>query len=172
MRSARLLVLVMAMALLVAACGDESDDGDIAADDASGAGGTQEAGSADATVALADTALGKVLVDAEGMTLYLFKQDQPGESNCAGGCAQLWPPVTVDGEARAGDGVAGAELTTVARGDGSSQVAYHGMPLYRYAKDMKPGDTTGQGVGGVWFVVGPDGNAVAKTATSTPGISY
>jgi predicted lipoprotein with Yx(FWY)xxD motif len=173
MRRTRMLAISLAIVttLAAAACGD-TNDGDVAADEGGAAGATQEAGATAATVALADTPLGNVLVDAEGMTLYLFKQDQPGKSNCAGGCAQMWPPVTVDGEARAGDGVSATDLTTVARDDGSTQVAYHGMPLYRYAKDTKSGDTNGHGVGGVWFVVGADGKAVAKTATTTPGISY
>jgi len=32
-----------------------------------------------------------------------------------------------------------------------------GWPLYYYASDGEPGDTTGQGGNDVWWVLGPDG---------------
>lgn len=98
--------------------------------------------------------LGNFLVDGKGMTLYLFTNDTPGVSNCSGGCLQAWPPLLVDGDPAAGEGVAG-KLGVIVRADGSRQVTYNDMPLYYYAADSKPGDTTGQGVGGVWFVVEP-----------------
>lgn len=104
---------------------------------------------------------GEILVDAEGMTLYMFDSDSQGsgESTCTGGCLDAWPPLAVDGEAAAGDGVT-AELTTFEREDGDSQVAANGWPLYYYATDAEPGDVEGQGANDVWWVLGPDGEPI------------
>lgn len=89
-----------------------------------------------------------VLVDNKGMTLYTFDNDQPGVSNCYGGCASSWPPFV----ARSGAGADG-DFSLVTRKDGSAQWAFKGKPLYYWAGDAKPGDMTGDGVGGVWHVV-------------------
>lgn len=89
-----------------------------------------------------------VLVDGKGMTLYTFDKDAPGVSNCYGGCASSWPPFI----AKSGAGANG-DFTLVQRKDGSAQWAFKGMPLYYWAGDAKPGDTTGDGVGGVWHAV-------------------
>ncbi len=103
-----------------------------------------------------DPKLGTILVDPKGMTLYTFKNDQSGSSSCTGTCAQIWPPLTVSQGATpmASSGASGT-LATIQRPDGTTQVTYNGMPLYNYSKDSKPGDTNGQGVGGVWFVAKP-----------------
>ena len=103
-----------------------------------------------------DAKLGKFLAGENGMTLYVFKKDTANVSNCFNGCAQAWPPFTLDAgeQVKAGAGVTGA-LTTFARSDGTMQVAYKGAPLYYYATDTKAGDVTGQNVGGVWFVAAP-----------------
>jgi predicted lipoprotein with Yx(FWY)xxD motif len=103
-----------------------------------------------------DAKLGKFLAGENGMTLYVFKKDTANVSNCSNGCAQAWPPFTLDAgeQVKAGAGVTGA-LTTFARSDGTMQVAYKGAPLYYYATDTKAGDVTGQNVGGVWFVAAP-----------------
>jgi predicted lipoprotein with Yx(FWY)xxD motif len=101
---------------------------------------------------------GDVLVGADGMTLYAFQQDTPGDgkSTCSGGCTQNWPPLTVEGEPTAGEAVT-AELTTFERETGEQQVAAGGWPLYRFAGDEVPGDANGQGINGVWWVVAPNG---------------
>jgi len=102
-----------------------------------------------------DAALGAILTDAEGMTLYLFTQDTvANESACSGGCAENWPPFSPEGDLTLPDGVEG-ELTRFDREDGASQVAYNGIPLYYWVNDTAPGDTTGQGVGDVWYIVPP-----------------
>jgi predicted lipoprotein with Yx(FWY)xxD motif len=92
------------------------------------------------------------------MTLYTFTPDKSatGKSVCNGDCATNWPPFTVDSkdELKAGSGVTGA-LDVITRDDGSMQATYNGMPLYYFAADKKAGDTTGQGVGGKWFVAAP-----------------
>lgn len=112
----------------------------------------------------ADSDLGTILVDADGFTLYVFTNDTAGESTCYEGCADLWPPV-------AGDTAIGSDLDaslfgTTARTDGTEQLTVNGQPLYRYTPDAAPGDTTGQDVGGVWFVVGVDGNMIGGPEAS------
>ena len=103
-----------------------------------------------------DAKLGKFLAGEDGKTLYIFKKDTANVSNCSAGCAQAWPPFTLDAgeQVKAGAGITGA-LTTFARSDGTMQVAYKGAPLYYYATDTKAGDVTGQNVNGVWFVATP-----------------
>ncbi len=98
--------------------------------------------------------LGKFLTDEKGMTLYLFTKDTPGVSNCSGKCLTAWPPLLTGGAPRADDGVVG-KLGTITLADGTLQVTYNDMPLYYYISDVAPGDTVGQNVGGVWFVVAP-----------------
>jgi predicted lipoprotein with Yx(FWY)xxD motif len=110
-----------------------------------------------------DPKLGNILVDGKGMTLYLFKKDTEGVSNCSAGCLQAWPPFVTQGHPTLGPGVDTSHVGTATLADGRKIVTYEGMPLYYYVKDTKPGDTTGQGVGGVWFVVPPTG----KSSTSS-----
>lgn len=154
MRRFGLLALVALLAL--GACGDD-EDGDAGASQPTTSveetTTTSAAASAAATVGVRETPLGRVLVDGAGMTLYRFTRDSAGTSACEGGCAQVWPPLAASGQPVAGDGVDGSKLSTITRADGSMQVAYGGMPLYTYAQDTAPGDTKGEGVGGVWFVV-------------------
>lgn len=95
-----------------------------------------------------DTGLGSVLVDESGMTLYSFDKDEPNKTNCYDQCAINWPPFL----AATGD-MAEGDYTIIERTDGAKQWAYEGMPLYYWIKDDNPGDTTGDGVGGVWHVV-------------------
>jgi predicted lipoprotein with Yx(FWY)xxD motif/plastocyanin len=118
---------------------------------------------------VATSSLGDILVDAKGMTLYLFKNDTDGESTCYDSCATNWPPLLSEGQPQAGEGINSALLGTVARTDGSMQVVYNKMPLYYFAKDTAPGDTTGQEVGDVWYVVSPAGEAVESEGESKEG---
>ena len=97
---------------------------------------------------------GTYLVDSEGMALYLFTNDSPGTSTCYDQCAENWPPFTAEEPLTLPDGVPG-ELTTIERDDGTQQVAYNGWPLYYWVQDEEPGDTTGHGVGDVWYLVEP-----------------
>jgi predicted lipoprotein with Yx(FWY)xxD motif len=99
--------------------------------------------------------LGDILVDASGMSLYMYTKDQPGVSNCYDQCAAAWPPLLTTLATPAGPDAVAAGLGTTTRNDGSMQVTYNGMPLYYWASDKTPGDTTGQNVGGVWFLVNP-----------------
>jgi len=93
---------------------------------------------------------GKTFVDAQGMTLYTFDKDTVGKSACNGTCAKLWPPLL----AKAGASGSG-DWTVITRSDGLKQWAYKGKPLYTWSKDMKPGDTTGDGIKMVWHVAQP-----------------
>jgi len=110
----------------------------------------------DTAVKVADKAgIGKFLAcDVSGMTLYYFKKDSPGKSACEGDCLAKWPLYYVD-KVAVKDGLDVKNFTTFTRGDGKKQIAYKGMPLYFFAGDKKPGDTNGQGVKDVWYVVNP-----------------
>src|SRR3954454_2249255 len=113
-----------------------------------------------ATVSVASTGLGSVLVDSKGRTLYLFEKDAGAMSSCAGACATLWPPLRVKSMPTAGGGAKASLVSSSARPDGGTQVTYNGHPLYRYAGDMKPGDTKGQDLtayGASWYALGPAG---------------
>ena len=100
--------------------------------------------------------LGDFLITADGMTLYAFAKDEAGKSACAGDCAKAWPPLKVMEKDRLAAGAAiKGKLETIKREDGGLQVTYNGVPLYVYAKDLVPGDATGQNVGNAWVVVKP-----------------
>ncbi|KOX15596.1 lipoprotein [Saccharothrix sp. NRRL B-16348] len=102
--------------------------------------------------------MGEVVQDGDGRTLYRFDKDtpDPAKSNCEGQCAVTWPPVLSNGTPQL-QGVDPALVSTVKRADGTDQVTLDGWPLYTYAKDEAPGQWKGQGVGGTWFVVQPNG---------------
>lgn len=114
-------------------------------------------------------ALGAIVTDAEGRTLYRFDQDtaDPSVSNCAGDCAAKWPPALAGSTVRV-DGVARELVGTVTRADGTKQLTLNGWPLYRFAKDTKAGDTLGQGVGGTWFAATPEGGKAAEKSAVEP----
>ena len=111
-----------------------------------------------------DAALGQFLADEKGMTLYLFTQDDKNTSNCYDACAQSWPPLLSAGQPKGLDGVNASLLGATQRKDGAMQVTYNGYPLYYFAKDEKAGDTKGQGVKDVWYVISASGEMV-KAAT-------
>ena len=125
-----------------------------------GASGEATDDAAVITVEVAETDAGPSLVGPDGRTLYIFTRDTEGTSNCADDCAALWPPFEVEAGATVepGEGVSG-DLAIIERDDGTSQVTHDGMPLYYYAEDAEPGDATGEGVGGVWFIASPEGQA-------------
>jgi predicted lipoprotein with Yx(FWY)xxD motif len=125
------------------------------------------------TVDLRSTAFGKVLVSANGHTLYLFRHDHGTKSTCYGACATNWPPLlTTVLKVSGGSGVKGALLGTTRRTNGKLQVTYHGHPLYWFFLDKKAGQTKGQGLnfyGGKWYIVNANGVAVTKKPASTAG---
>jgi predicted lipoprotein with Yx(FWY)xxD motif len=120
-----------------------------------------------ATVQVKATSLGKVLVGANGHTLYLFMHDKAGKSLCKGACAAFWPPLTVTAKPVAGTGVKASMLGWTKRSDGKLQVTYNHHPLYRFSLDKKAGQVNGEGVnhfGGLWWAVSARGLAVKKAA--------
>jgi predicted lipoprotein with Yx(FWY)xxD motif len=110
---------------------------------------------------IGSTKLGQVLVDSNGLTVYLFLADKGTMSSCnSASCLQYWPPVLTTGAPQAGSGVTASLLGTTARADGTTQVTYAGHPLYRFINDKAAGEATGQGVnafGAPWYVVSPSG---------------
>ncbi len=153
--------VLLAGGLFLAACGSTT----AATGGSSGSSGsTQSTMAHSATVMTASNpSLGTILVDSSGMTLYRFDQDTGGKSTCTGSCATLWPPLLVPAGQSTPVGASGVTgLGTTTRSDGGVQVTYQGSPLYRYSPDQAPGQTKGNGIGGVWHVV---------TVTATSGTS-
>lgn len=175
MRSPKWLALAAVVpAVAVAAAGCGSSGSSTGATVSGGAAAARHA--AAATVNLRSTGLGRIVVDRNGRTLYLFEADHGGKSACSGACATNWPPLLAKGKPSAGKGVSQAKLATIVRSGGARQVTYAGHPLYRFAGDQAPGDTTGQGLdafGAEWYVVGAGGQKVehaqggATTSSST-----
>lgn len=110
--------------------------------------------------------VGTVLVDSEGMTVYLFTPDQGTESTCYGGCEAAWAPVVAEGKPTAGEGAMSSALGTTKRKDGTMQVTYNGHPLYTFSGDSAPGEANGQEDDGTWFVLDEAGEAVEGGAPS------
>ncbi|SCL57062.1 hypothetical protein [Micromonospora chersina] len=110
--------------------------------------------------------MGQVVTDQDGWVLYRFDKDSadPPQSNCVDKCAQVWPPALTDGNPQL-QGVSDDKVGTVTRQDGTRQLTIGGWPVYRYIGDKKPGQWKGQGVGGTWFVVDPNGK---KNLTCLP----
>ena len=122
------------------------------------------------SIALRQTKLGKVVVDAGGRTLYLFLSDTKGRSTCYDGCARVWPPALIEGKPTPGPGIIAGKLRAVARrGTRLRQLVYNNHPLYRVDADQKPGDTEGQGVFNTWFAVGSEGKQVGKASKDGGG---
>jgi predicted lipoprotein with Yx(FWY)xxD motif len=130
--------------------------------------------SSGAFVALGKTALGTVLVDARGRTLYLFDKDKRGKSACYGACAAYWPPLLSSAKPRQGKGVRASLLGLTTRTDGKRQVTYAGHPLYRFIGDKQAGQTTGEGLtdfGAAWDAIAASGRAVEPTTSDSAGAS-
>ncbi|HEU0241635.1 MAG TPA: hypothetical protein VFR11_20595 [Micromonosporaceae bacterium] len=124
-------------------------------------------GSGSSTVMSHSGPSGTYLTDGNGKTLYLFAGDTGTSSTCTAGCAQLWPPFTVSGQATAGSGATASDLGTTKRSDGKTQVTYNGHPLYYYAGDSSAGQTNGEGsnqFGAEWWMVDASGNAIQSGA--------
>ena len=117
-----------------------------------------------ATISVRKTKLGRILVDAQGRTLYDFVKDKNDRSACAGACAKFWPPLMTTGKPKAGKGVHAKLLGTTVRKAGR-QVTYDNHPLYTYAGDNKAGQTNGKGstnFGAPWGVLAPNGHQITK----------
>lgn len=182
------------LALLLAACGSSGSNTNAgaayggsgmgtspSASAVSGAGTTSGMGSKTVTLTIKATSIGKVLTNAQGDTLYWYSKDtKDGPSTCTGGCAAEWPMVAGHAVAASGVKLAG-EVGTVTDAGGTTQATYNGYPLYTYAGDKTPGQTTGNDEGGVWHVIsgsaltaaaGMSSPSAAKTVTSSGGYGY
>jgi predicted lipoprotein with Yx(FWY)xxD motif len=183
-RTTRWLFTLLAIGAVLGACsktddtvatGSSTSQATTATTASSGASGTTAKPSGDSAAVEVKTttgALGTYLVDGEGKTLYLYTKDTtPGKSVCEGPCIAAWP--ALKGTAKAGSDVDAAALGTATLPDGTTMVAYHDVPLYYFKADAKAGDTKGQAVGGVWYVVGTDGKAImTKAAPAAAGGGY
>jgi predicted lipoprotein with Yx(FWY)xxD motif len=153
------LGLLAAAAIGTAACGSGSYGSSQPSDPATPATTPTAPAASNATVKVADSALGKIIVDAQGRTLYAFTKDANGSPTCVDACAKAWPASSVNGQPVAGPGIA-ADVHSVTSPTGGTMIAAGKWPLYRFAGDASPGDTNGQGSGGTWFAVAADGRLV------------
>lgn len=165
-------IVVMGVALAVAGCGGSSDSSGESAYGGSESTATSkptssESGGAAATIAVKNLGgdVGSVLVDSKGFTLYYFEKDKGGKSACYGACAEGWPPLTSESEAKGMSGVQASKLGTSKRKDGTTQVTYAGWPLYTYVADTKPGEDNGTDVkafGATWYPLHPNGEKAGE----------
>ena len=161
-------LLAMAAALVIAGCGGGSSSTSSTESGGSENASATTGGSGGATISSTEIeGLGSVLVDSEGMTVYLFTPDEGGtESTCYGGCEAAWPPVVAEGKPTAGEGAMSSALGTTKRKDGTMQVTYEGHPVYTYSGDTAPGEANGQEIEGTWFALDEAGSAVKGTASA------
>jgi predicted lipoprotein with Yx(FWY)xxD motif len=145
-----------------------------------GGGGSSSASSAppatssghQATVNIANTGLGNILVNSQGRTLYLFGKDSGTTSACTGACAVNWPPLRANGKPTLGSGANASLVGTIMRSDGKPQVTYNGHPLYLFKGDQQPGQTNGEGLtafGGTWNALSASGNQVTGQTSNSGG---
>jgi predicted lipoprotein with Yx(FWY)xxD motif len=114
-------------------------------------------------VMLATSDLGEIVVGGAGMTLYGFTPDEAGDPTCYDDCAQAWPPLVAPPDITVGEGLDDGDFTAVPRtDDAGDQVKFGQWPLYYFAGDRAPGDTNGQGVSDIWFVIGADGQLIME----------
>ncbi|UZG60210.1 COG4315 family predicted lipoprotein [Rhodococcus opacus] len=158
--------------MVLSACGNDNGD----TQDAPPAGAAPQASTAQASTTPAggsgavqlgtqETALGTVVADPAGYTLYWFTEDTPEASACVGQCATVWPPTLGAPEAGSDVDLPGALGTLIRPDDGARQAVYDGHPLYRFAKDTAPGQTNGEGVKGQWHVVRVSPEPIPPTAS-------
>jgi predicted lipoprotein with Yx(FWY)xxD motif len=176
--------LALAAVLVIAGCGgggsSSSSSSEAKAVSNGGYGGGRYGGneSSEATAASSETGeaavvkvtntpdLGKVIVDAEGMTMYDFHKDKGTTSSCYGACAEAWPPLLTEGAPKAMGGAEASLLGVTKRKDGTEQVTYNGHPLYGFVEDQKPGETNGNdvdGFGAEWYALMPNGEEPADS---------
>ena len=119
---------------------------------------------------VATTGLGKIIVDGKGMTVYFYDPDKAnsGASACTGQCAAIWPALAPTTASPTFTGISGT-VGKIGGTDGGMQITINGRPLYTYTGDSSPGNTNGQGIEGIWYVVSPTGEEMksAKATTST-----
>jgi predicted lipoprotein with Yx(FWY)xxD motif len=176
MRTRTLVAPLLGLTLVVAACSSSGSGAttpsaapasqpaasEAPSESAAAASPSESAAAGGPTVNLGDTSLGSVLVDGDGKTLYIFTPDaaSAGKSVCNGDCAAAWPPLLGDAAPTLGTGLEADDFTTITRDDGTTQIAFYGMPLYYFAADAAAGDVKGQGLNDKWYVIGADGTPI------------
>lgn len=164
-RTITLTITALVAAATLTACG--GSDGDTT-EPASEATTSEESTAAETPademstdLATAETSLGTIVVDGDGMTAYYFLKDtkDSGASACSGDCATAWPAITTESDTPTVTGVTG-EVGTITGTDGAKQITIDGRPIYTFAQDTAPGDVKGQGVNDVWYVIAPDGSEI------------
>jgi predicted lipoprotein with Yx(FWY)xxD motif len=173
----KLLAALFATVAIVAACSSGGGGATTAPSVAAPSASASEAASPSASEAapsesasagagveikVATSALGDIMTDGAGKTLYMFTPDEAGTPTCYDDCATAWPPLLADDAASvtAGTGLDASKITVVDRTDGGKQVKYGTWPLYYFANDAAAGDTNGQGLNDKWYVVGTDGEPI------------
>lgn len=158
-----------AMATETTAAAAEGSDAEGTEAEGTAAGGTAAADEAASlpvggtSAGVAETAIGRILVDGDGLTLYAFMNDTDGEAKCVDDCAVEWPPAVVEGDPDVGE-LDASLFSTVDHPDGSV-LRVGNWPLYRFDEDTAPGDINGQGVDD-FFVVTPNGNPVSLVTSA------
>ena len=158
MKIPALLAVGAVSALTLSACGSSSSA--TTAPQGAAASGTTSAHG----FHVASTSLGRVVVDAQGRTVYLLTADSMNHATCDAGCQQYWPPVA----AGRGSGVT-AKVASTALPGGGSTATVGGRPVYTYSGDQNAGDVNGEGVnefGGTWYAISPTGTPVTEAPAS------
>lgn len=175
MSKLRPILVLAALGLVAGGCGKSSSSPTTATTAKSSSppassGGSTEGGSSSSSAQVGTRtvgALGTVLVDSTGHTLYVFMPDKHSAVRCTGACASVWPPLKVEsgGKASASGGAKQSLLSSDPDPEGGDVVTYAGWPLYKYVADTSPGMATGQGLninGGLWYVISPSGTVITK----------
>ncbi|MDA2809244.1 hypothetical protein O4J56_01220 [Nocardiopsis sp. RSe5-2] len=159
-----------AAALLAAGCGGQAEMPEYDAAPAEGEAESSPDAPDGALAVREGTGVGEVVTDADGYTLYMYTPDgtEPAASSCTGDCAKQWPPALDEGGGEP-EGIDADLVGSLDREEGESQVTLGGRPLYRYAGDVEPGDVNGEGVGGLWYAVAPDGGKAAEAVADSEG---
>jgi predicted lipoprotein with Yx(FWY)xxD motif len=163
----KIIVFVSAAAVfavvVVAGCSSGSGSAYSAASGDSAVRASAATSATAAKVGVANSPLGRIVVDGNGRTLYLYEKDKNRRSSCSGQCATYWPPLLSQGKPLARPGIKQSLLGTTRRANGREQATYAGHPLYRFLGDKRPGQTTGEGshtFGGGWDALSPAGNKI------------
>jgi predicted lipoprotein with Yx(FWY)xxD motif len=158
----KLLPVIFSGAMLLAACGKDSNNTSTNTTKAESSTTAPSGAVSTATVSVSDGRL----VGPNGHTLYLFEKDNGTTSACTGACVGAWPALVAPGTPSGGTGVDATKLST-ATGQAPNQVVYNGHLLYFFANDQAAGDTNGTKIPN-WYAVDKDGNSIESAAeTST-----
>jgi predicted lipoprotein with Yx(FWY)xxD motif len=170
----RTILTLAALALGLAACANNSSSSSAGAGGLYGGGATSTGTTTSSGAAAVATAkvgdLGTVLVNSNGMTLYLFEADTGSTSTCTGECAGIWPALTTTGAPTGTMGASSSKLGTTTRDDGTTQVTYNGHPVYLYSGDTAAGQANGEGInhfGGLWYAVSTAGTAAMPSGSGS-----